>query len=207
MKILYGKLNINSITGNQLLWKNVCALFSNKTLSKISKTTLLKKGEIVTDDTKLLFSATESKHFLKKTEGITCNTGNEKDAIFRTIKKYSLHSSIVRTKKKKFERTFSRKCIQRTYGESKKDLDSKKCSHQNNIPVKVLKLNAVIVSSFISKIFNESIENFKFQDSLKLTDINPVYKNNNLNNKAYYKSVSILLAFSKIFEMCLHDQI
>ena len=38
--------------------------------------------------------------FLKKTEGITCNTGNEKDAIFRTIKKYSLHSSIVRTKKK-----------------------------------------------------------------------------------------------------------
>ena len=66
MKILYGKLNINSITGNQLLWKNVCALFSNKTLSKISKTTLLKKGEIVTDDTKILFSATESKHFFKK---------------------------------------------------------------------------------------------------------------------------------------------
>ena len=100
MKILYGKLNINSITGNQLFWKNVCALFSDKTLSKISKTTLLKKGEIVTDDTKLLFSATESKKKKKKTEGITCNTGNEKDAIFRTIKKYSLHSSIVRTKKK-----------------------------------------------------------------------------------------------------------
>ena len=53
MKTLYGKLNINSITGNQLFWKNVCALFSDKTLSKISKTTLLKKGEIVTDDTKI----------------------------------------------------------------------------------------------------------------------------------------------------------
>ena len=151
-----------------MFWKNVCALFSDKTLSKISKTALLEKGEIVTEDTKL-------------TETFNTFFSNR----IKTLNFY----------------------IQRTYGESKKDLDSKKCSPQNDISVKLPKLNAVIVSSFISKIFNESIKNVKFQDSLKLTDINPVYKENNHNNKAYYKSVSILPAFSKICEKCLYDQI
>ena len=49
----YHKLIINSITDNHLFWKTLCRVFCDQTLSKNLKTTLIEKGEIVTDDTKI----------------------------------------------------------------------------------------------------------------------------------------------------------
>ena len=43
-----------------------------------------------------------------------------------------------------------------------KDLNPKKSAPQNDIPVKIRKLNAGFVSPFMIKIFNESIEHDNF---------------------------------------------
>ena len=68
------------------------------------------------------------------------------------------------------------------------------------IPVKITKLNNDFVSPFISKVFNESIENASFPDNLKLTHKTLIFKKNNRNDKVNYRPVSILPALSKTFE-------
>ena len=70
----YNKLNINSITDNNLFWKSICRLLSEKKLFESSKITFMQKGEIVTDDAKntetfrteaIIQSCSPKKAFLK----------------------------------------------------------------------------------------------------------------------------------------------
>ena len=56
-----------------------------------------------------------------------------------------------------------------------KKLNTKKAAPQDDIPVKILKLNNDIFSQYLSQIFNESIEAANFPNELKYTDVNPVY--------------------------------
>ena len=55
-------------------------------------------------------------------------------------------------------------------------MNTKKAAPQDDIPVKILKLNNDIFSQYLSQIFNESIEAANFPNELKYTDVNPVYK-------------------------------
>ena len=57
-----------------------------------------------------------------------------------------------------------------------KNLDTKKAALQDDIPVKMLKLNNDIFSQYLSHIFNESIEATNFSNELKYADIILVYK-------------------------------
>ena len=57
-----------------------------------------------------------------------------------------------------------------------KKLNTKKAAPQDDIPVKILKLNNDIFSQYLSQIFNESIEAANFPNELKYTDVTPVYK-------------------------------
>ena len=53
----------------------------------------------------------------------------------------------------------------------------------------------------------EAIRSNKFPDSLKLSDITPVYKKFDLSDKANYRPVSLLPSLSKVFERMLYDQL
>ena len=46
-------------------------------------------------------------------------------------------------------------------------------------------------------------ENSVFPDSLKQTDIKPVYKSDSRNEKENYRHVSILPSLPKIYERCM----
>ena len=70
------------------------------------------------------------------------------------------------------------------YIKEQKIQTQKKSALKNDIPIKILKLNADFVLSYICKVFNESIKYANFPYELKLVDISPVYKNNNSNGKA-----------------------
>ena len=54
---------------------------------------------------------------------------------------------------------------------------------------------------------NEFIRNSKFPDSLKLSDITPLYKNVDPSDKASYRPVSFLPLLSKVFEKIIYDQL
>ena len=55
--------------------------------------------------------------------------------------------------------------------------------------------------------FNKSLENGKFPNSLKLSNITPVFKGDPHTSSNYYRLVSILLIFSKILERLLSRQL
>ena len=55
-------------------------------------------------------------------------------------------------------------------------LDTKKATHSNDVPTKIVKANADLFSIFASNAFNESVISCKFLSVLKLADVKPVHK-------------------------------
>ena len=80
-------------------------------------------------------------------------------------------------------------------------LDVSKAIQERGIPVKIVKAN--FFSEAICFYFNKSLENAKFPTCLKLVNITPVFKKVARTSKNNYRPVSILSAFSKIFERLL----
>ena len=144
-KKYYDKLNINSITDNKWFWKTFC----QKTFLPIFylKAQKLEKGETVTDHTKIVetfntfFSDVIKALNIEKNERITCNAG-QKSSILQVIKECSIDLTIVRIKNqiKNPITIFFRKYIQNLEKAIAK-LDPKNFAPQNDIAVKILKLN------------------------------------------------------------------
>ena len=124
-----------------LVLKTVCLLFSDNKLSKSSK------YEIVTDDTKIaetfntFYSNTIKTINIENKKAITCNTGNERDAILQAIKKQSMYCKD-RKFRKKSRGNFFPKYRLRIYRKSNKRLRLIKSAKQNDVTIKILKTNA-----------------------------------------------------------------
>ena len=86
-------------------------------------------------------------------------------------------------------------------------LDTKKATHSNDVPTKIVKANAESFSIFTSNAFNESVISSKLLSLLKLADVEPVHKKASRLEKTNYRPVSLLPNISKIFERCMHRQI
>ena len=87
---------------------------------------------------------------------LSCDTGDEADPLLCAIKKYSKHSSILRIKQYfKNLAKFSFVFVDKDVGAKEiKNSDTKKAAPQDDIPVKILKLNNDISSQYLSQIFN-----------------------------------------------------
>ena len=82
---------------------------------------------------------------------------------------------------------------------------SKKLS-AGEIPIKILnEINFCFPQ--LANCMNESLTNNKFPDTLKLSDITPVFKKLDPSDKANYRPVSILPLVSKVFEKIMYDQL
>ena len=86
-------------------------------------------------------------------------------------------------------------------------LDTKKGTHSNDVPTKIVKANADLFSVFVPNAFNESVISGKFLSVLKLADVKPVHKKKSRFEKTNYRPVSLLPNISKVFERCMHRQI
>ena len=71
-------------------------------------------------------------------------------------------------------------------------MNPKKATTNNKIPPKILQKLPNLSASFLHKLFNESIENNVFPQSLKLTGITQVHKRNNPIEKANHRPDSAL---------------
>ena len=86
-----------------------------------------------------------------------------------------------------------------------KNLPSNKAS-ESEIPIKVLKESKFCFLEPTNCI-NESLTNNKFPDTLKLSDITPIFKYLDPSDKAHYIPASILPLVSKLFEKIMYDQL
>ena len=87
------------------------------------------------------------------------------------------------------------------------NLNIKKATGFDNVPPKILKLGAEILSSPICNIINKCIDVSLFPNDRKLANVTPVFKKKDKLEVGNYRPVSILPTMSKIFEGVLCDQI
>ena len=85
-------------------------------------------------------------------------------------------------------------------------LDSKKSS-SGNIPADILKVTNELICPYLNDNINSTIYDCKFSDEMKIGELIPVYKHDDLSLKENYRPISVLPAVSKVFQRVLKDQI
>ena len=77
----------------------------------------------------------------------------------------------------------------------------------DNIPVNIMKLSINAIAKRIADIINCILVKDVFPDLLKLAIVHPIYKNGVRSDFQNYRSISVLLCFSKIFEKVVFNRL
>ena len=119
---------------------------------------------------------------------------------------FSKHLSILKIKQKvKINRKlFFQSVSEDTVKNVVKNIPSDKATARE-IPVDILKISEFWFNKLtkLIKAFNEN----KFPDTLKLSDIVPVFKKLDPTDKTNFRPVSVLPLLSKVFEKIMYDQL
>jgi hypothetical protein len=88
-----------------------------------------------------------------------------------------------------------------------KHLKPKNSCGDDNLSLKLLKLISFPVSPALTVIFNQSLQNGIFPESLKLAKVIPLFKKNDPCIFDNYRPISLLPTFSKVIEKIVHKQL
>ena len=173
---------MKSITDNNMFWKTVAPLFSNK--SKASNKITSENQKLITNDQKSAeafnsyFNSIVEELNIPIDQNLLNDASLFDDPIIAAIHKYKRHPSILKIKEQlKKDDLFSFYHINpNKMLKIIENIDSKKATQHGDIPVRIIKENKFIFSKVLSEIFNFYIDNNTFPNGLKKADINPVYK-------------------------------
>ena len=188
--------------------------FSNKIKSK-ERITLIQNETIISNDKNIAETFHEFFSNVVTTLNISQNpyliSGiSRTDPVLQSIEKSSKHPSILNIKNRMSNSNctfFFKFETQERFSRLIQNLNCNKATQQHNIPIKVLKENSEIFSYILYHNFNNSLFSKVFPNSLKKTNITPIFKKDEKFLKNNYRSVSILPNVSKIYERCIYDQI
>ena len=212
-KTFYQKLSLNDLQDNKKFWKNMKPLLSDKNKGD-HRITLVKGNDIVSEDKEI--AADFSNFFSNAVKNLhipeieVSNVDHLTDLVDISIGKHKNHPSVLKIKEvigninTTFE--FHRISEEEVIAEFK-SLETGKSTTFNHIPGNILKDNVDIYYEKVTKIINDNIENNNFPDTLKLADVNPIFKKDHRTNVENYRPVSVLTYTSKIFERILQNQI
>jgi hypothetical protein len=88
-----------------------------------------------------------------------------------------------------------------------KSLKPKNAHGYDEISVKVLKWSAPFTSSSLTYIFNKSLELGSFPSRLKYSTVIPIFKAGDKLNMSNFRTISLLVSFSKIFKKIIYTRI
>ena len=83
----------------------------------------------------------------------------------------------------------------------KKSFKDGKAPEADNTPVSIIKKTIDLISDPLLSVINLSLSSGVFPDRLKISKIIPIFKSDNASLAQNYRPISILLAFSKMFEI------
>ena len=130
-----------------------------------------------------------------------------KDSVDRIVQRFPLHPSIIKIKQNiKILKPFSFTPVTvETVKNIIYGLPQNK-SVSGDIPLNVLRYSE-FTFSYLAEYINEVLRNSKYPESLKLSDIVPVYKKKDPTDKSNFRPISILPLLSKVFEKVIFDQL
>ena len=189
---------------NQHFWATIKPFISPRHYANID-IMLCENNSIITESESV--AKIFNKYFNEIAEGIGFNDPipenfHKDDILLSMIKRYDDHPSIMAIKSFCTQgQSFD--FIHVTPNDIKScivNLDSKKSTGYDGIPVKLLKVGTVPLSVMISKLINLSIDECTFPDLLKYAEMAALFKKLDRLCKENYRPVSILTALSKVFE-------
>ena len=203
--------NIEHNTDYKNLWNKCKPYFSNKYDTGDSKILVIEKEEIINKSNEI--ANVFNSYFESVTESLNLfNWAPEpydqaKDSEERIVQRFSHHPSIVKIKqninilkKNSFTPVAVETVKNIIYG-----LPQNK-SVSGDIPLNVLRCSE-FTCSYLTECINEVLRNSKYPESLKLSDIVPVYKKKYPTDKSNFRPISILALLSKLFEKVIFDQL
>ena len=86
-------------------------------------------------------------------------------------------------------------------------LDTKKATGSDEIPAKLLKETASVITPSLCKLFNKSLQPGKIPRDWKLANVVPVHKKGNQEHTENGRPISLLPIVSKVLERCIFNNI
>ena len=80
-------------------------------------------------------------------------------------------------------------------------------SRWNTVPLKIVKLSAVVIDMYLTNIITTDLECSCFSDNAKIASVKPIYKKESRSDENNYRSVIILNGFSKIYERFINENL
>ena len=132
------------------------------------------------------------------------------DNIEEILNYYVDHSSIKEIENMQQNHSFELPFAEEgTIREIIRGLDTSKATGIDNNPPRLVKLSADIIAKPLTDIINGSISNSIFPDEMKVAKIAPIYKKPKVGSrlsKQFFRPVSVLVTFSKIYERYIHNE-
>ena len=87
-----------------------------------------------------------------------------------------------------------------------KTINVNKATGPDNIPGRLLKIAAEILSPSLTVIFNKSLSTGIYPNAWKMAKVLPIYKSGKRTDLSNYRPISIISTVAKIFGRIVHDQ-
>ena len=215
-KDYFSQLNVKDIRDNKRFWKIIKPYVSNKCKSS-PKIILIENDKIINDDIEI--AEIMNNYFVNVTKSLNIPTHkyigkktilNDNQSILQTMDSYESHPSIMAIKENsEIGALFSFSAI--TTHEILQEInliDTHKANGYDNIPANIVKVSQDIIAPYLCNIFNHSvIEKAIFPNELKLAEIFPCFKKDEVHLKENYSPINILPVVSKVFERIVCKQI
>ena len=216
-KNYYNNLDLKIFNDNKKFWQSVKPLFSDKQNIKNRNIVIIENNTVISNKTDLaekfnnyFVEAVENleiEHFVSNDEDASII--EHEDVIDTIIRKYTSHPSILKIKgnimiENKFQFIDMTSEVIET---DIKNLDKKKASMENDIPVRALIASNTIAGPYLSAIYNNSKNSETYPVCLKVADVTPIPKTKDKILFKQYRPISLISVVSKLFERNMFDQL
>ena len=151
---------------------------TNENITLVENNNIISSEIDIAEKLNAFFSNIVEELNIKVKKDLLCDVSDINDPVGRAIQEYKNNPSIQMIKETfDSNKTFSFDLVSSdTIFKEILSLDTKKATHSNDVPTKIVKANADLFSIFVSNAFNESVISCKFLAVLKLADVEPVHK-------------------------------